>query len=153
MYRELVLECSKGIEWVNVQPPCGEDVIAEAEKVVGYAFPEELKKLLRELNGDGWLLLSAEEIMENVRLNREIFLPDFEEENKKEDYLDRVERFVFFATNGCGDYYCYRVTPDGIVDDSTIYIWEHERLGESCCWEPVAHNIKELIERYYNDEI
>ena len=80
MYRELVLECSKGIEWVNVQPPCREDVIAEAEKVVGYAFPEELKKLLRELNGDGWLLLSAEEIMENVRLNREIFLPDFEEE-------------------------------------------------------------------------
>lgn len=43
MYRELVLEYSKGIEWVNVQPPCGEDVIAEAEKVVGYAFPEELK--------------------------------------------------------------------------------------------------------------
>lgn len=153
MYRELVLECSKGIEWVNVQPPCREGTIAEAEKVVGYAFPEELKKLLRELNGDGWLLLSAEEIMENVRLNREIFLPDFEEENKKEYYLDRVEQFVFFATNGCGDYYCYRVTPDRIVDDSTIYIWEHERLGESCCWEPVAHNIKELIERYYNDEI
>ena len=56
MYRELVLECSKGIEWVNVQPPCREGTIAEAEKVVGYAFPEELKKLLRELNGDGWLL-------------------------------------------------------------------------------------------------
>ena len=75
MYRELVLELSKGNEWVKVQPPCSEVVISEAEKVVGYSFPEELKNLLREMNGDKWLFLSAEEIIENVKLNREIFLP------------------------------------------------------------------------------
>ena len=49
MYRELVLELSKGNEWVKVQPPCSEVVISEAEKVVGYSFPEELKNLLREI--------------------------------------------------------------------------------------------------------
>lgn len=75
MYRELVLELTKGNEWVKVQPPCSETVISEAEKVVGYSFPEELKNLLREMNGDKWLFLSAEEIIENVKLNREIFLP------------------------------------------------------------------------------
>ena len=59
MYRELVLELTKGNEWVKVQPPCSETVISEAEKVVGYSFPEELKNLLREMNGDKWLFLSC----------------------------------------------------------------------------------------------
>ena len=84
MYRELVLELSKGNEWVKVQPPCSEVVISEAEKVVGYSFPEELKNLLREMNGDKWLFLSAEAIIENVKLNREIFLPLFAEDYSKE---------------------------------------------------------------------
>ena len=153
MYRELVLELSKGNEWVKVQPPCSEVVISEAEKVVGYSFPEELKNLLREMNGDKWLFLSAEEIIENVKLNREIFLPLFEEDYSKEEYQERVDRFIFFATNGCGDYYCYRVCPNGTADKSVIYIWEHEYIGDSCCWRPVANNIKELIVRYCNGEI
>lgn len=128
MYRELVLELTKGNEWVKVQPPCSETVISEAEKVVGYSFPEELKNLLREMNGDKWLFLSAEEIIENVKLNREIFLPLFEEDYSKEEYQERVDRFIFFATNGCGDYYCYRVCPNGTADKSVIYIWEHEYM-------------------------
>ena len=153
MYRELILELTKGNEWVKVQPPCSETVISEAEKVVGYSFPEELKNLLREMNGDKWLFLSAEEIIENVKLNREIFLPLFEEDYSKEEYQERVDRFIFFATNGCGDYYCYRVCPNGTADKSVIYIWEHEYIGDSCCWRPVANNIKELIVRYCNGEI
>ena len=153
MYKELVLKLSKGNKWVKVQPPCSDDEISKAEKFVGYAFPEELRDLLREMNGDGWLFLSLEEIIENVKLNRKVFLELFESDYSKEDYMNRVDRFIFFATNGCGDYYCYRVFPNGVVDESTIYIWEHEELGEECCWRPVARDIKELIERYYNDEI
>ena len=42
--------------------------IAQAEAAVGYPFPEELKALLRETNGDHWLLWSAREIMENAKL-------------------------------------------------------------------------------------
>lgn len=57
MYKELVLKLSEGIEWVKVQPPCSDKEISKAEKYVGYAFPEELKSLLREMNGDKWLLL------------------------------------------------------------------------------------------------
>ena len=66
MYKELVLKLSKGIEWVKVQPPCSENEISKAEKYVGYAFPEELKSLLREMNGDKWLILSVDEIIENT---------------------------------------------------------------------------------------
>ena len=153
MYKELVLKLSEGIEWVKVQPPCSDNEISKAEKYVGYEFPEELKSLLREMNGDKWLLLSVDEIIENVKLNRKYFRELFESDYSEKEYMNRVDRFIFFATNGCGDYYCYRVAENGMVDDSAIYIWEHEELGEDCCWHPVAHNMKEFIERYYNDEI
>lgn len=92
-------------------------------------------------------------VQANVKLNREIFLPIFEEDYSKEEYQERVDRFIFFATNGCGDYYCYRVCPNGTADTSVIYIWEHENIGDRCCWKPVANNIKELIVRYCNGEI
>lgn len=153
MYRELIAELSQGNNWVEIQSPCPASEIRQAQKVVGYPFPKELTALLRELNGDKWCILSAEEIIENVERNRNIFLPLFEASFSKEEYTDRVDRFIFFATNGCGDYYCYRVQPDGISDESTIYIWEHEDLGEPCCWKPVASNMTEFITRYYQSEI
>ena len=153
MYKKLILELSRGNEWVKIQPPCSEHAIAAAEKSVGYPFPKELRDLLHEMNGDKWLILSAEEMIKNVEWNRKIFLPLFEEEFSREEYLERVDRFIFFATNGCGDYYCYRVTPNGTPDETTIYIWEHENIGEKRCWKPVAKSMREFITRYYKEEI
>ena len=97
--------------------------------------------------------MSADEIVENVRLNRETLLPFFEEEFGREEYLERVHRFIFFARNGCGDYYCYRVGPNGSVCGTAIYIWKHEEIGEKCCWKEVAGNLCEFITRYYSGEI
>lgn len=152
MYRELIVELSKENRWARLQPPCPEGEIDRAERAVGYPFPRELRQLLRETNGDQWCLLSAEEIIERVRLNREIWLPFFEEDYSREEYLDKVDRFIFFATNGCGDHYCYRVRPDGTPDETAIYLWEHEGLGEKC-WKKVAANMTEFITRYYKGEI
>ena len=153
MYRELISELSQGHKYVRIQPPCPESEIDYAEKIVGYPFPKELRDLLRELDGDKWLLLSAKEIIEQVERNREYLLPFFEEDLSKEKYIETVDKFIFFATNGCGDYYCYRVDSDGIPDETTIYIWEHEEIGEDCCWKPVAASMAEFITRYYNSEI
>ena len=139
MYKEMVLECSEGKARIQIQEPATLSKIQEAEKVVGYNFPEELKKLLLEMNGDKWLLFSTEEIIRCASLNREYLLECYED----------IERHIFFAGNGCGDYYCYNVSEDGIVDTSAIYIWRHED-NETCM---VAKNIKELIRRYYNSEI
>lgn len=152
MYRELISELTKDNEWVKLQPPCPESEIARAEKVVGYSFPSQLRELLRETNGDKWCLMSVKSIIETVELNREIWLPMFEEDFSREEYVDKVDRFIFFATNGCGDYYCYRVGEDGIADESAIYIWEHEYLGEKC-WKKVAGSMSDFIRRYYNGEI
>lgn len=153
MYRELIQELTMENPWVAIQPPCSNSEIAQAEKVVGCLFPPELRNLLRELNGDGWCILSARQIIENVERSRECFLPLFEECFSTEAYIERVGRFLFFAANGCGDYYCYRIRPDGTVDESAIYIWEHEDLAESCCWKPVASNMTEFLTRYYQNEI
>lgn len=143
MYRELISELTQDCEFVKIQPPCPECEMESAEKAVGYPFPKELKALLRELNGDKFLLLSAKEIAEQAKLNREIL-----EKYSDEEFAKELDKFIFFATNGCGDYYCYHAEPDGI-DESVIYIWEHEEFRRK----PVASNIAELIARYYNDEI
>ena len=153
MYKELIGKLSSGNKWVKIQPPCPKGEISYAERVVGHAFPRALVDLLLEMNGDRWCLLSSQEIVENVNRNKETWLPLFEEDYSKEEYLDRVDRFIFFATNGCGDYYCYRVQPDGIVDETTIYVWEHEEIGEGCCWRAVASSMTEFITRYYQGEI
>lgn len=146
VYRELITELSKDNRWVKLQEPCSEKEIEKVEKYVGYPFPEELKDLLLETNGDHWLLLSAERIMEKVKLNRELLAEAFDE---IDEFNEKVDRHIFFATNGCGDYYCYRVLPNGEVDTSAIYIWEHETYKTHF----VANNIPEFIRRYYNSEI
>ena len=74
-----------------------------------------------------------------MSLNREYLLECYED----------IENHIFFAGNGCGDYYCNNVSPDGTVDTSAIYIWLHE--DNKTRW--VAKDIEELIRRYYNAEI
>lgn len=145
MYRELIGKLTEGHNWAKLQAPCPESEITKAEKYVGFAFPEELKALLRETNGDHWLLLSAEEIISHVKTNREIF-PEYLE---PDEFEEKVNRFVFFATNGCGDYYCYRVLANGETDTSAIYIWEHELFEIR----EVAKDIYGLINMYYNNEV
>ncbi len=143
MYKELLENYIKDHSWAKLQKPCPEEEISETEKYVGFAFPEDLKKLLRETDGDHWFLMSSEEIRENVKRNREIF-PEYLE---PEEFEEKVNRFIFFATNGCGDYYCYRVLPDGKTDESAVYIWEHELFEIR----RIADNIFDLIKKYYSD--
>lgn len=146
MYRALIAELIQNHNWAKLQKPCAENEIAAAEKDVGYPFPEELKALLLETNGDHWFLLSVAEISERVRLNREIFAEAFDD---IETFPEKVDRHIFFATNGCGDYYGYRVLPDGKVDTTAIYMWEHETFDHKI----VAKDIPDLITKYYHDEI
>ena len=145
MYRKLIEELIKDHSWAELQEPCTEKEIKRVEKYVGFPFPEDLKRLLRETNGDHWFLLSASEIAEQVKRNRDILAEYLE----PEEFEEKVNRFIGFATNGCGDYYGYRVLLNGVTDDSAIYIWEHELFE----FRKVAKDISDLIIKYYNDEI
>ena len=139
MYKELVIEYSKNNQWTKIQKPATTAEIKEAENTVGYPFPDELKQLLLELNGDSYFLLSTDRIKENCLLNRKYL---------KEVYED-IDLHIFFAENGCGDYYCYNISENGKVNTSAIYIWEHETNEIHA----VAKDIRELIYKYYNSEI
>ena len=57
---------------MKIQPPCDERDIDRAEQSVGIPFPKELRALLKELNGDRYLLLSVDEIMKQSELNRQV---------------------------------------------------------------------------------
>ena len=89
--------------------------------------------------------MSTKEIIENVKLNRSIMAEYFE----PDEFLEKVDRHIFFATNGCGDYYCYRVLPNGETDTDAIYLWEHELFETHV----VAENMKDLIVKYYGGEV
>lgn len=80
-----------------------------------------------------------------MKSNREIFSQYLE----PGEFEEKVNRFVFFATNGCGDYYGYRVLSNGETDTSAIYLWEHERFEVR----EVAKDIADLIIKYYHDEV
>ncbi len=138
MFRELIAEYSKDCKYVRIQKPATTEQIKAAEKEIGCYFPAELISLLNELNGDNWLLFSIDEIINTIKTVREAF---------EEDYFG-IEKHLFFAGNGCGDYYCYKIL-DGKADMTSIYMWEHE-TNET---HKVASNITELIKQYYNDEI
>ena len=145
MYRELLTPYLKEYTYAVLQEPCSEETIRETEKAVGLPFPEELKTLLRETNGDRWLLLSADEIAENARLNQKCF------ENAEVDekaLWEPLKHLLFFAANGCGDYYGYLFADDGSGKDG-IYLWEQEDFR----YKKVAESIAELIRKYYNNEV
>lgn len=144
MYRELIANAAKNIKYSVLQPPCPESEIAKAEAYIGYRFPHELRALLKETNGDRFLLLSVDEIVEQVKLNRKNYA-----EHLDEDLYAETENSVFFATNGIGDYYCYKAFKNGDIDENTIYIREHETFE----YHKVATDLAELIIKYYNDEI
>lgn len=139
MYKEQLKKYAASNEYVKLSVGADKSAVSKAEKETGYIFPSELKTLLSETDGDGYLFLSADEIIEtNQRLRAFI----------KECYEDN-EKLLFFAQNGCGDYYCYKILQSVKADESRIYIWLHEDNELT----PVTGNIKEFIDRYFNNEI
>ena len=139
MYKEKLLHYADTNEYIK--PAVGADAtrIHSVEKELGCIFPLELKSFLSEINGDGYLFFSTDEILETNTRTRTMMSECYE----------GLEKLLFFAGNGCGDYYCYKILPSGQADPSSIYIWLHEdnELG------PVAHSLSEMIDRYFNDEI
>ena len=138
MYRELIEKQAEINKYIKPQVGATETEIAKAEKELDVTFPQELKTLLSEMNGDGYLFFSTEKIVEYNKMTREIL---------GEDY-DRLDTLLFFGGNGCGDYYSFLIA-DKKALEGKIVRWEHE-TNENI---PVAKDIFELIERYFNDEI
>lgn len=135
-----------------VKPQIGADSaeIASAERRLNVRFPLELRSLLSEMNGDGFLLFSVEQIVQYNLDARLAF---------KETYTG-LEHLLFVAGNGCGDYYAYSISGSipgsnsgevfgGAILSTDMVRWEHEDHSTV----PVASSLAELIEKYYTDQI
>ena len=92
--------------------------------------------MLNELNGDGCVFLSANEITETNQKLREYvdFMP--------------LDCLLFFAGNGCGDYYGYQIRKSGLCPYN-IFLWDHEY--DSRTW--AAGSMDEFVSRYCDGEI
>ncbi len=138
MYREYIESRMADNKWIKPHPPASVQQISAAEAAMGVKFPKELIDLLSEMNGDGYFLLTAEHIVEYNNMNRNIL----------GEVYDGLDKLLYIAENGCGDYYCYVIENGGIAS-TQIVCWEHE-TNETY---PVADNLMQLIVRYYNSEI
>lgn len=138
MYKELVAPFAQKNEWIVPQKPAAHEQIETAEQAMKVAFPNELKQLLKEMNGDKYFCLSCEQIVEYNRIVREGL----------SEFYEGLYHLLFVAGNGCGDYYGY-VIQSGLCIEGQIIMWEHETNETHI----VAASLAEMISRYYSGEI
>jgi cell wall assembly regulator SMI1 len=138
MYIEQIRIYMDDNEYINPHPPADLKMITNAENRLNVTFPNELKELLLEMDGDNWLLLSVKQIIEDNLLVRETL----------SEFYEGLDELLFIGGNGCGDYYSYSIQ-DGQIKSTEIVRWEHEDNTKIV----VAYSLKEMIDRYYNNEI
>lgn len=138
MYLEIVQKYESERPYGRIESPANAQKIEEVETRFQSSLPTDLKALLSELNGDGYLLFSAEKIIEEHQMLCDAWGEIFPE----------IERFLFFAENGCGDYFGYRKDENGDYGNE-IVLWEHETRESTV----VSASVLELIELYYEGKI
>lgn len=124
-------------DYIKPNPPATQKQIFDVEKSLGNKLPADLKELLLKMNGDSWLVFSAEQIIETNLSARKL------------DCYMPLDCLLFFSGNGCGDYYGYPITPQDGVRDDNVFMWEHE--SDNRIWK--ANNLEDTIKKYYNNEI
>lgn len=136
MWEEVLLRFVEGNNFIKLNPPATDEDILNIEKELAIRIPTDLRKMLLEFNGDNNFLFSTTQIIEtNLEIRKlTCFMP--------------LDCLLFFAGNGCGDYFGYPITEEGIKDWK-VYIWEHE--SDDRVWK--ANGLKDAIEKYYTDKI
>ena len=122
---------------IKPNPPATNEQICDVEEKLKIELPADLKELLFDMNGDDWLIFSTEQIVETNTSVRKL------------DFYMPLDCFLFFAGNGCGDYYGYPITLADGVRTNEVFIWEHE--SDCRIWK--ANGLEDTIRKYYNDEI
>lgn len=136
MWKELIMNSPDVSDNIKFNSPASSADFESVEKNLNIKLPINLKNLLLEFNGDSWFILSTERIIEDNLMMRAI------------TGFMSLDSILFIASNGCGDYFGYAITGDGLRDD-LIYFWDHEldnRIYKAC-------SLEELIRKYYSSEI
>lgn len=138
MYREILLKYQKDNPWMNIAPPAPIERIRATENDLDTGFPEEEKRLLLELEGDGIFLLNLNLLVRANRLARSRGEP-MDAENiliiAKSDFPKKYYGYIAADEQPDNSVVCYR---------PGIYVLTPERSPE-----PVAKDIGTLIDLYY----
>lgn len=138
MYREILLKYQKDNPWMNIAPPAPIERIRATENDLDTGFPEEEKRLLLELEGDGIFLLNLNLLVRANRLAR-----------SRGEPMDAEHILIIAKSDFPKKYYGY-IAADEQPDNSVvcyrpgIYVLTPERSPE-----PVAKDIGTLIDLYY----
>ena len=138
MYREILLKYQKDNPWMNIAPPAPIERIRATENDLDTGFPEEEKRLLLELEGDGIFLLNLNLLVRANRLAR-----------SNDEPPDAKNILIIAKSDFPKKYYGY-IAADEQPDNSVvcyrpgIYVLTPERSPE-----PVAQDIGTLIDLYY----
>lgn len=154
MYKELLLPLTKGMRSHRFKPSCSPEEIFHGQKELHLLFPQELCFMLREFNGDNRALLSVKDIIDvNLDLKDRMEKYFVYEKFRPDLYRDNVEEFLFFAKNGSGDFFAYRLDVNRHVTDTSVYIWEHELISKEKCYRKVCANLLEFIQLFYTGNL
>jgi hypothetical protein len=132
MWKELLLNLTRRHEYVQLNPPATNREISRVEKKLGVKLPADLRNLLSEFNGDNYFIFSTGQIVEINTMMRKLkcFMP--------------LGCLLFVAGNGCGDYFGYPITGEGIKDWE-IFLWDHESDNRTY----KAAGLQDALEKYY----
>ena len=124
-------------DYIAPNPPATQAQIDEIETALGNKLPGDLTELLLEMNGDNWFVFSTEQIIQINLSLRELneFMP--------------LDGLLFFAGNGCGDYFGFPVTSDGATKADCVFLWDHESDSRIL----IAGSLEETIVKYYGEAI
>ena len=136
MWRQLALKVAAGNPYVRLNPPASNSDIQAAERALGIALPSDLVEMLRQFDGDNYFVFSCQQSIDTNLMLRNItaWMP--------------LDCLLFVAGNGCGDYFGYPITGDG-VKDAEIFMWEHEYDNRVY----KANGLRDVIEKYYSDAL
>ncbi len=115
--------------------PAEKEKIAAAEKRLGVRFPQELRDMLLEMDGDCNLLFSVEELLE---YNLHGVLGNCPENG-----------LLFIGSDGAGGLYGYAVK-NGAIENTRLVFYDHEteEIYDDDSWG--ASSLYDLIKAFYD---
>lgn len=135
MWKEKIISLNADNSFSTITLPATTEQISCLETALKIKLPKDLKSFLEEVNGDGVTFLSVEQIIED-----NLVLRNF-------DYCMPLNCLLFFAENGCGDYFGYSISGNGEIGNN-IFLWDHEY--DSRKW--IANGLEDFIRKRKNQE-
>ena len=129
-------ELMKKHDYIAPNPPATQAQIDEIETALRNKPPDDLTELLLEMNGDNWFVFSAGQIIQ-INLSMRVI-----------DVFMPLDSLLFFAGNGCGDYFGFPIASNGEIKTDCVFLWDHESDSRIL----KAGGLEEIIVKYYGGE-